>query len=86
MNPPPDNVYLITDGLPTQGLEAPKGTNVTGMERKRLFEAALKRVSPTIPINTILLPLEGDPVAPSAYWQLARITQGAFLSPSDDWP
>ncbi|CAN0294210.1 unnamed protein product, partial [Phaeothamnion confervicola] len=23
MNPPPDNVYLITDGLPTQGLDAP---------------------------------------------------------------
>jgi len=86
MNPPPDNVYLITDGLPTQGLEAPKGASVTGLERKRLFETALKRVSATIPINTILLPLEGDPVAPSAYWQLARITQGAFLSPSDDWP
>ncbi len=86
MNPPPDNIYLITDGLPTQGLEAPTKTDISGVERLRLFQAVAKHVSPTIPINTILLPLEGDPLAASAYWQLARITQGAFLTPSDDWP
>lgn len=86
MNPPPDNVYLITDGLPTLGLEPSQGRNVTGLERNRLFERAMERVSPTIAINTILLPLNGDPVAASAYWQLARVTQGAFLAPADDWP
>jgi hypothetical protein len=86
MNPPPDNVYLITDGMPTLGLEASRNRNVTGLERNRLFERAMKHVSPGIAINTILLPLEGDPVAASAYWQLARITQGAFLAPADDWP
>jgi hypothetical protein len=86
MNPPPDNVYLITDGLPTQGLEAPTRSIVTGPERLRLFEAVARHVSPNIPINTILLPLKGDPLAASAFWQLARITQGAFLTPSDDWP
>lgn len=86
MNPPPDNVYLITDGMPTLGLEPSRGRNVTGLERNRLFESAMRRVSPNIAINTILLPLEGDPVAASAYWQLARMTQGAFLAPADDWP
>lgn len=86
MNPPPDNVYLITDGLPTQGLEAPTATTVSGPQRSRLFEAAIKRLPRGIPINTILLPLEGDPIAASAYWQLARVTHGAFLSPADDWP
>ena len=86
MNPPPDNVYLITDGLPTQGLEAPTRDNVSGKERNRLFEHAMQRLPRGIAINTILLPLEGDPVAASAYWQLARVTQGAFLSPADDWP
>ena len=86
MNPPPDNVYLITDGLPTLGLEPAQGRNVTGLERNRLFERAMQRVSPNIAINVILLPLMGDPVAPSAYWQLARVTQGAFLAPASDWP
>lgn len=86
MSPPPDNVYLITDGLPTQGLAAPAASTVSGPQRSRLFEAAIKRLPRGIPINTILLPLEGDPVAASAYWQLARVTRGAFLSPSDDWP
>lgn len=86
MNPPPDNVYLITDGMPTLGLDPPQGSNVTGIERNRLFERAMERVSPNIAINTILLPLKGDPVAASAYWQLARVTQGAFLVPAGDWP
>ena len=86
MNPPPDNVYLITDGLPTQGLEAPVRANVSGKERNRLFEHAMQRLPRGIAVNTILLPLEGDPVAASAYWQLARVSQGSFLSPADDWP
>lgn len=83
---PPDNVYLITDGLPTQGLEPPRGTTVSGQERLRLFERAVQRIPRGIPINVILLPMEGDPMAPSAYWQIARYTQGAFLSPAADWP
>ncbi len=86
MNPPPDNVYLITDSLPTQGLAAPTRDNVSGKERNRLFEHAMQRLPRGIAVNTILLPLEGDPVAASAYWQLARVSQGSFLSPADDWP
>jgi len=34
----------------------------------------------------ILMPMEGDPSAPSAYWLAARRTGGAFMSPSKDWP
>lgn len=86
MNPRPDNVYLITDSLPTQGLEPPRGTTVSGEARKRLFEAAVTRIPHGIPINVILLPMEGDPMAPTAYWQIARVTQGSFLSPAEDWP
>ena len=86
MDPPPDNVYLVTDSLPTQGLDPPTGTTVSGEARQRLFEAAVKRIPSGIPINVILLPMEGDPMAPTAYWQIARITQGSFLSPSEDWP
>jgi hypothetical protein len=30
--------------------------------------------------------MEGDPMAPGAYWTLARRTGGSFLSPARDWP
>jgi len=30
--------------------------------------------------------MEGDPQASGAYWNLARITQGTYMSPSRDWP
>jgi len=86
MNPPPDNVYLITDGLPTQGLSPPASSTVNGRERLRLFEQAVTRIPRGIPVNVVLLPMEGDPMAPSAFWQIALYTEGAFLSPASDWP
>jgi hypothetical protein len=85
-NPKPDNIYLLTDGLPTQGKTPGRGTTVSGKTRLRHFEQALKQLSAGIPVNTILFPLEGDPMAASAFWQLAMITRGSFLSPSRDWP
>lgn len=86
LSPRPDNVYLITDGLPTQGLGTPRGTTVSGRDRLRLFESAVTRIPRGIPINVVLLPMEGDPMAPSAFWQIALYTRGAFLSPAHDWP
>ena len=86
LSPKPDNIFLITDGLPTQGLSAPTGTTVSGQQRVRLFEDALSQIPRGIPINTILLPMEGDPLAAWAYWQIAVQTRGAFLTPAKDWP
>ena len=86
LNPRPDNVYLITDGLPTQGRSPPRTTTVSGRERLRHFEEAVVRIPRGIPVNVILLPMEGDPMAPSAFWQIALYTRGAFLSPAADWP
>ena len=86
MTPAPDNVFLITDSLPTMGLAPTGSTTVSGEARLKLFESAVRRVAPSIPINVVLLPMEGDPMAAFAYWQLALATQGAFLSPSADWP
>ena len=51
-----------------------------------VFEKALGRLPPGVPVNVILLPMEGDPMAPAAYWTLARRTRGSFLSPARDWP
>ena len=86
MSPRPDNVFLITDGLPTRGAKPPRGGTITGRERVRLFTAAARRVPKDLPINTILLPLEGDPQASSGYWGLAVRTGGTYMSPSEDWP
>ena len=84
----PDNIFLITDGLPTlrgNRLDAAAGL-VTPRRRLNLFEEALDELPDGVPVNVILLPLEGDPAAASAYWQLAQRSRGSFLTPSKDWP
>ncbi|MGB5103717.1 MAG: VWA domain-containing protein [Steroidobacteraceae bacterium] len=87
LSPRPDNVILVTDGLPTQGATPPAvRRTIDGEGRLRLFQRAIGRVPAGIPVNVILLPMEGDPLAPSAYWALARRTNGSFLSPARDWP
>ena len=83
---PPDNIFLVTDGLPTQGNSPPRSYKVSPRERLKLFREATRRLPPGAPVNVILLPMKGDPMAPSEYWQLARATNGSFLSPSPDWP
>jgi len=86
MSPPPDNIYLITDGLPTLSSRRSSGNLVTPQQRLELFEDAVEYLPDRTPVNVILLPLEGDPAAPAAYWQLAQITRGSFLTPARDWP
>ena len=86
MSPPPDNIFLITDGLPTLGDRNNSDSLVTPSERLELFEEAVEELSPGTPINVILMPLEGDPSAAAAYCQLAQYTKGSFLTPSQDWP
>jgi hypothetical protein len=86
MQPRPDNIFLITDGLPTQGVKAPRGRTITGNQRLKLFNRAKDVVLPGIPVNTLLLPLEGDTYAASAFWRLAIATKGAFVTPARDWP
>jgi hypothetical protein len=87
LNPKPDSVILITDGLPTQGVNPPLlRKTIDGDKRLELFQDSLKRVPKGVRLNTILLPMEGDPSAPSAYWLAARKTGGSFLMPSKDWP
>lgn len=83
---PPDNIFLLTDGLPTQGERPPRSNRVSGDERLRLFREAIRQLPSGVPVNTILFPMEGDPMAASEYWQLARASNGSFLSPSTDWP
>jgi hypothetical protein len=87
LNPKPDSVIMITDGLPTQGASPPLlRKTVDGEARMKLFEHAVGKYPKDVPFNVILMPMEGDPSAPSAFWVLARRTNGSFMSPSKDWP
>jgi len=86
MDPPPDNVFLITDGLPTMGESRPRATTVSGAERMRHFEQAVRLLPAGVPVNVVLLPMEGDAEAASAFWRLAIGSRGAYLAPSRDWP
>ena len=86
MNPPPDNLFLLVDSLPTMGSKKPWGKRVSGKKRLSLFHDAIRQLPAGVPVNIILYPMEGDPFAASAFWKLAADTRGSFFSPSKDWP
>ncbi len=86
MGPHPDNIVLLTDGLPTQGEKKPRKTTVSGDERLKLFQQATRILPKSIPVNTILFPMEGDPLAAVSFWKLGMDTGGSFLTPTRDWP
>jgi len=72
--------------LPTLSDRGSNKALVTASERMELYEEALEELPQGIPVNIVLLPLEGDPSAAAAFWQLAQYTQGSFITPSKDWP
>jgi uncharacterized coiled-coil protein SlyX len=86
MNPLPDNIFLITDGLPTLDDRSDPNGLVTPNRRAELFEDAVTELPRGIPVNIILMPLEGDPSASAVFWELAQVSKGSYLTPSKDWP
>ncbi|HEX5047556.1 MAG TPA: VWA domain-containing protein [Gammaproteobacteria bacterium] len=86
LDPQPDNIYLLTDGLPTMGQIKPTREGATGRERVDHFQRAVRELPVGVPVNTILLAMEGDPKAAPLYWLLALHTGGSMLAPADDWP
>lgn len=98
----PSDIYLITDGLPTEGTSNYKSLNpfndcnsligssskISGPCRVRLFLQTLKdsALATTKTVNTILLPLEGDPGAAQLFWAWSSSTGGMMISPAEDWP
>ncbi len=93
LSPQPTDVYLITDGLPTQGASTgllsgcrASASKVTGECRKKIFRASINRYRFNQKINVILLPLEGDPEAAPEFWTWTSSTQGLLLIPASGWP
>lgn len=86
-NPAPDQIVIVTDGLPTQGPTAPAIRKaVDADQRAKLFDQSISALPKGVPVSVVLLPMEGDLPAPSRYWRLARETGGVFMMPSRDWP
>ncbi len=87
MSPPPDNIILLTDGLPTQGKSPPLVfKSVDAKARRQHFRGSLRQLPSRVPVNVILFPIEGDPEAAVEFWRLAKTSDGSFISPSKDWP
>lgn len=96
------NVYLVTDGLPTQGrigrIGAVKsffsgcnsiiGTakNISGKCRIKLLNNIILSYKENAPVNVILLALEGDSDAAGAFWQWTARSDGMLISPESSWP
>jgi hypothetical protein len=86
MEPKPDNIYLLVDGLPTMGEVIPTRQGVTSRERLDHFNRAVRQLPLSVPVNIILFAMEGDPQAAPAFWVLALRTGGSMLAPAEDWP
>ena len=92
----PTDIYIITDSLPTQGkLSAVERFRRCGSEkhtvsgdcRMALLYSAIKSFPGiTARINTVLLPVEGDPDAAYAYWAWSASTTGVMVGPENAWP
>jgi polyhydroxyalkanoate synthesis regulator phasin len=86
LTPLPDQIILITDGLPTQGKAPGFRKYIDAGARARLFDDAVGQLPDKVPVDVILLPMKGDLPAAHRFWQLTRFTQGTLLMPSKDWP
>ena len=87
LSPMPDQIVLITDGLPTQGPTPPVLRKyVDANSRAKLFDEATRTMNRNTPVDVVLLPMKGDLPAAYRFWRLARLTGGSFLMPSPDWP
>ncbi len=86
LNPLPDQIVLITDGLPTQGKTAGTRKLIDSDARARLFDEAVRQLPEHVPIDSVLLPMQGDSEAAHRFWHLARTSDGSLLMPARDWP
>ena len=102
LSPPPAQILLITDGLPTLPGETPlqrlrhcrrprSNTTplITAECRASIFRDAVRvprQSLRNVRIDVILLPLEGDARAVGHYWDLALAAGGRLLTPAHGWP
>ncbi len=86
LDPPPDNIILLADGLPTMDEPTTSRPTISAGQRARLFSNAVRQLPGGVPVNVLLYPLEGDYDSPILYWTLAFESGGSMISVSRDWP
>ena len=86
LEPAPDNIFLLVDGLPTMGEIIPTRPGVRAAERLDHFNRAIRQLPVGVPVNVILFAMEGDPAAAPAYWLVGIRTGGSMMAPAEDWP
>ncbi len=86
LDPQPDNIYLIVDGLPTMGDKIVTSGKVSGRDRVRHIDRSLNVLPAGIPVNVSPVPDGGRPHGGLQLLALAQLTGGSFMSPSADWP
>ncbi len=85
LSPRPDNVYLLTDALPTRthgsGPTSPAAPNPAP------FVAAFQLLAQERQsLHVILFPFTDDPLATPTYWNATARLNGSFFAPAPDWP
>ncbi len=102
LSPPPAQLVLITDGLPTlpgdtplqriRRCPRPRGNAtplITAECRASIFQDAAgvaARALPNTQIDIVLLPLQGDANAAGLFWNLSTSKGGRLLTPAEGWP
>ena len=86
LEPPPDNIYLLTDGLPTQSPDYLVKDYVTYEDRIKHFVRGTNQRPKSSVLHVLFYTMEGDPGAPKFYFDLAQTTEGSFTVVSRDWP
>src|SRR5690606_31735656 len=81
LQPPPDVVHLVVDGLPSASTAAGDAQAVERQRMERL-EAAAASAPDEAAMNVILLPKEGEAIAAAAYWTLTHRTGGTLFAPA----
>jgi hypothetical protein len=97
----PTDIYLITDGLPTNGSDGYRSLNpfarcsslwggassISGECRVKLFQHTVNSTELLgTTVNVILLPIEGDPEASNELWKWTSQTNGILINPAASWP
>ena len=86
LEPQPDNIILLADGLPTMDEPTTNRTVISSNQRVDLFREAARELPGNVPVNILLFPMEGDYDASIAYWVLSAQSGGSLVSVSRDWP
>ena len=81
LDPPPDIIHVVVDGLPDAGARSANAPSE--QERMELFAAARDAVPDGAAVNVLLMPKEGEGIAAAAYWTLTHCTGGALVATAD---